>query len=71
MTVTKAHIRVGGYHYLSDDSEDPPENGPIQNVCKIMTNVIASAAEAKIGESFINLQVAVPESTTLIEIGHP
>ena len=46
LSVTKARSRAGGYHYLTDDSEDPPDNGPIQNLCKIMTNFMGSAAEA-------------------------
>ena len=49
LSVTKARGRAGGYHYLSDDSKYPPENGPIHNVYKIMTNVMALAAEAEIG----------------------
>ena len=36
-----------------------------------MTNVMASAAEAEIDASFINVQDAVPEQTTLIDMGNP
>ena len=45
-SVTKACRRAVGYHYLGDNSKDIPNNGPIHNVYKIMTNFMASAAEA-------------------------
>ena len=60
LSVTKAHSRVGGYNYLSVDSKYPPDNGPIHNVCKIITNFMALSSEEEIGESFINTQDAVP-----------
>ena len=60
LSVTKARIRLGSYHYLSNDSEYPPENVPIHNVFKIMTNIMALAAETEIGASFINAQDVVP-----------
>ena len=46
---------------MSDYSEDLPDNCTIQNVCKIMTNVMAYAAETDIGTYFINAQAALPE----------
>ena len=66
LSVTKARSIAGGYNCLINDSEDPPDNGPIHNVYKIMTNVMSAEAEAKIGAYFINAQYAVPERTTLI-----
>ena len=46
LSVTKVRSRAGRYHYLSNYSEDPPDNDPIQNLCKNMTNVMALEAEA-------------------------
>ena len=68
LSVTKARSRAGGYHYMSDDSEYPPDNVPIQNVCKIMTNVMEYVAGAEIGEIFISAKESVPEHTTMIEM---
>ena len=71
LSVTKACSRAGGYHCLRDNNKDPLDNVSIHNVCKIMINIMALAAEAEIRAYFINTQDAVPERTTLIEMGHP
>jgi hypothetical protein len=75
-SVPKARSRAAGYHYLSDKVSDPatqqpPMNGPINVMCKIFKAVLASAAECELGGLFINGQEAVPERTTLDELGHP
>ena len=36
-----------------------------------MSNVMGSAAEAEIGDAYINVQEAVPIRTLLLELGHP
>ena len=71
LSVTKVRIIVGVYHFISDNSEYHPDNGPIHNVCKIMNIFMASAAESEIGESFINAHYTVPDCTTIIEMGYP
>ena len=40
-------------------------------MCKILRNIMASAAEAYYGALFLNGQAAVPIRTTLIEMHHP
>ena len=40
-------------------------------MCKILRNIMASAAEAEYGALFLNGQAAVPIRTTLIEMHHP
>ena len=49
----------------------PPINGILHVVCKIMKNIMASAAEVEYGTIFINGQEAVPIRTTLQEMGWP
>ena len=49
----------------------PRPNGPIHSISRIMSNVMGSAAEAKIGAAYINDQEAVPIRTLLSELGHP
>ena len=67
-----ARSRVGGFFFLGNgDAAATPLNGAIQVVSQIMTNVLASAAEAEVGGLFTNGQTACPVRTTLIEMGHP
>ena len=46
----------------------PTVNGILLFVSKIMTNIMASSAEAEYGTIFVNAQTAVPIRTTLTEI---
>jgi hypothetical protein len=79
LSVSRARSRTGGHFILSTRPGDPSKaptvaptlNGPIHSICKIMTNVMGSAAEAEIGAAYINAQEAVPIRTTLAEMGHP
>ena len=48
----------------------PRLNVPIHSISRIMSNVMGSAAKAKIGAACINGQEAVPICTLLREIGH-
>ena len=66
----KARSRAGGHYFLSDDSENPENNGAVLNVAQIIKNVMSSAAEAEIGALFINSRQAVTARTTLEEMGH-
>ena len=71
--------RTGGHYFLGDirpDISKPPTtrpclNGPIHSISSIMSNVMGSADEAKIGAAYINGQEAVPIRTLLLELGHP
>ena len=49
----------------------PRLNGTIHSISRIMSKVMGSAAEAKIGAAYINGQEAVPIRTMLLNIGHP
>jgi hypothetical protein len=80
LSMPKARSRVGGHHYLSSNSRDPtkapttnpPPNGPIHTVCHELRNVMASAAEAKVGGLFVNGQDAIPIRRTMLEeLNHP
>ena len=75
----RARIRAGGHCFLVDtrpDMSKPPTtrphlNFPIHSISCIMSNVMGSATEAKIGAAYINGQEAVPIRTLLLELGHP
>ena len=47
----------------------PITNGILLVVCKIMRNIMASAAEAEFGTIFVNAQTDVHTCTTLSEMG--
>jgi hypothetical protein len=50
--------------------DDPPDNGTILNISKILKAVMSSAAEAKLGALYINAQVAIPMHLLFKEMGH-
>ena len=53
------------------DAPAPQMNGAVHVLCKIMREVLSSAAEAEFGGLFHNGKDAVPMRTTLQELGHP
>ena len=71
LSVSRAHIRSGGYHYLGNKLDDPPNNGDINTIFKIVMNVMGLAADAEIGSTYINAQDAALVKTCLINMGHP
>lgn len=79
LSVRKAYSRASGVYFLSnkklaniDYGEFSPElNDLIHVLCKILRNVMASAADAEYGSLFLNGQQAVPIRTTLQEMKHP
>ena len=50
---------------------EPTLNGIVFVVCKILRNIMASAAEAELGALFLNFHEAVPIIITIEEMGHP
>eukprot|EP00957_Ditylum_brightwellii_P067818 5147263-Ditylum_brightwellii.AAC.1 len=45
-------------------------NGPVHNLCEVMQNVVASAAEAKVGALFSNARIGEQLRFALKEMGH-
>ena len=66
----KARSRAGGHFFLSDHSENPPNNGAVLNISQIIKNVMTSAADVEIGALFINSRQAIPARNTVEEMGH-
>ena len=68
LSFPKARSRTGGMLLLSFKPPTPHDpkkfeptlNGIVYVVCKIIRNIMASAAEAEIGALFLNCQEAVP-----------
>ena len=79
LSFTKSRSRASGVFLLSDPKLDtitfseytPIFNGFIFIMCKILRNIMASAAEAEYGALFLNGKASIPIITTLIEMHHP
>ena len=77
LSVSQARSRSSGVHFISEGPSDlentedfvPTTNNILLVMCKIMRNIMASAAEAEYATIFINTQTAVPIRTTLSEVG--
>jgi hypothetical protein len=67
----KARSRAGGHFFLSDGTDEAPNNGAILNISQISKAVMSSAAEAELGALFINAKTAVLMRQTLVKLGHP
>jgi hypothetical protein len=66
----KARSRVGGHFFMSANTEDPPNNGAVLNISKIILSVMSSAAEAELAALYVNACEAVPMRQLLEEMGH-
>ena len=63
--------RVTSIFYLSNTTAGrPPLNGAIQVICKILQNVVSSAAKSETGSIFIGSHQEVPIITALAELNH-
>lgn len=79
LSESKARSRAGGYLYLSDkpklpikpNDQEPPHNGPVHVLCKIIDSVMSSAQEAELGGGYLNAREIIPMRQALVEMGHP
>lgn len=55
---------------MSENTTDPPHNGAVHTVEKIIKAIMSSASEKELYGLFINEKTAVPVQTTLEELGH-
>ncbi len=70
LSETKARSCTGGYFYLSNNTENPSNNGTIHIHSSIMCSILASAMEAKVGALFYNAQDGKMLQTMLEAMGH-
>ncbi len=49
-----ARSRAGGHFFCSSNMDDPPNNGAVLNISKILKAVMSSAAEAKLGALYMS-----------------
>ena len=55
---------------MSSNYAMPANNGAALNIAQIIKAAMTSAAEAEIGEMYINARESVPQRMTLSEMGH-
>ncbi len=61
----------GWTFFLSDDVDNPPNNGAILTLATIIKAVMSSAVEAKLGALYLNAKEAVYLCQILTKLGHP
>eukprot|EP00804_Cyclotella_cryptica_P006226 CCRYP_020767-RA/>CCRYP_020767-RA protein AED:0.16 eAED:0.16 QI:0/0/0/1/1/1/2/0/846 len=71
LSETKARSRAGGHFFLSEDDPSPRNNGAILTLAQIIKPVMSSAADAELGELYINARETIPQRHLLNELGHP
>ncbi len=60
LSKANARSQAGGHFFCFTNVDNPPNNGAILNISKILKAVISSAAKAKLGALYINTCEAVP-----------
>jgi hypothetical protein len=70
MSETNARSQAGGHFFMSNNDALPPNNGAVLTIAQIIKAVMLSAAEAEIGNLYINCQEAIPACHTLEYLGH-
>ena len=66
----KARSRVGGHFFMTNDTDELPNNGAVLNIAQIIKHVMSSAAEAELGGLYINAREAIPARIVLEEMKH-
>jgi hypothetical protein len=66
----KGRSRAGGHFFLSDGTDNAPNNRAILNTSQIIKSVMSLAAKAELGALYLNAREAVPCRTLLYELGH-
>ena len=67
----KSRSRAGGHFFLSNDDDNPRNNGAILTIATIIKAVMSSAAEAELGALYLNACKAVYLRQIFTEMEHP
>jgi len=54
LSKSEARSRVGGHFFCSSEVEDPPNNGAVLNIFKILKALMSSEEEAELGVLYVN-----------------
>jgi hypothetical protein len=66
----KAWSHAGGHFFLSNGTNDTPNNGAILNTSQIIKSVMSLTAEAELGVLYLKAHEAVPCRNLLNKLGH-
>ena len=70
LSETKSQRRVGANLFIARDIAVPENNGAMHTVTPIIKTVMSSAAEAEIGELYINCRKVTPLRHLIEAMGH-
>jgi hypothetical protein len=70
LSETNARSRAGEHFFMSNNDAIPSNNGAILMTSQIIKAGMSSAAEAEIGDLYINCREAIPAQHTLEYTGH-
>ena len=70
LSKANARSQAGGHFFCSTNIDNPPNNGAVLNISKILKAVMSSAAEAELRALYINACETVPMHQLLTEMGH-
>ncbi len=66
----KAHRRVGGYFFMSSDTNTSDNNGAVLNIAHIIKHIMLSATEAELAALYIMAREAVYICIILQKMNH-
>ncbi len=70
LSKANARSQADGYFFCSTNVDNPPNNGAVLKISKILKAVMSSAAKAGLRALYINACEAVPMRQLLTEMGH-
>ena len=70
LSESRSRRRAGGHFFMTDESENMPNNGDIMTISQIFKAVMSSAAEAELCALYVNCREAIPSRIFLEEMGH-
>jgi hypothetical protein len=70
LSKANARSQASGHFFCSTNVDNPPNNGAVLNISKILKAVMSSAAKVEFGALYINTCEAVPMRQLLTEMGH-
>ena len=70
LSESKSRSRAGGHFFVSNNLPIPYNNGAVVAISQIIKSVMSSAAEAELGDLFINYREAIWARHALKAMGH-
>eukprot|EP00804_Cyclotella_cryptica_P017920 CCRYP_001281-RA/>CCRYP_001281-RA protein AED:0.43 eAED:0.43 QI:0/-1/0/1/-1/1/1/0/136 len=71
LSETNSCSPAGGHFFLSENENNPTNNGAVLTIVQIIKAIMSSAAEVELGALYINAHDVIPLRHLLIEMSHP